>query len=277
MAPAPGGSDPFNDKAEWYNRNWGTAWNLRQTPRQVRRLARDWELAQLLMSAQPILGYTPVTDLRLTQTGRNHTVHGVTAGLSNVNVNNINYRQSGRSGGASKEAWGRHWGPAPFHHIVDPTRAPLGAGFSPIAQDLINLLHQAGDSWMFFGFWSFVTTNDETSKTGAGWWSNSTDRTWVCGVYEGTAAPTTTVFEMDSGVTSHAEDHRPAIVLNAELGSFDFYLDGALERYTPSAPLGQMAACPSFGYFGITNTGADGRIRHLGGANPRLLSLLPVN
>lgn len=278
MAKKKSAREQQDQISKTYNEDWNTHWNV-ETPRKdlPRRIARHLRsLGELLMLGQPVMGYTPVSDQKLITQSRTHTAFGVAAGLSNVNLGNINYRQTTRNGGASKESWGRHWGPLPFHHILDPTGAY--AGWTVIFQDLVLIAFTSGNSWEFFGSFSFNMANDETSLVGVGWRTNNTDGYWTSTLRDGTGTPSTVVHETALTAVTSTVKRRLSTVLNAETKSVEWYADGVLvDSYTPTVALSEMTNCPNFGYFGITATGAEGRFRHFGGGNPRVLTLVPVS
>lgn len=268
-------SDKAETNEEWYNRNWNTRWNVptprRELPHRVRPLLFD----VLLMLGQAIVGYTPVTDQRLTQHQRSITVYNALGSLSNVNASNINFRQVARSGGGVKEGWGRHWGAVGMHHILDPTQGK--AGWSIIANDLIRCVFTAGTARLMFGFCEFNTVSDETSLVGAGFRTNNTDGYWTTFLRDGTGTPSTVLHETGVAAATSTVPRRLGVVLNAGAKTVDWYVDGTLvDSYAPTAALAQMTNVPKFGYYGVTNAAADASLQHFGGANPRVLSLLPV-
>ena len=261
-----------------YNREWGTRWNVGTPRNRWPRKVRHWSrIEAALVASQPMLGYGAWNDFKTWNAGRNLTASsGPAPSASNISLGNIGWRRILRAGGGAKELWYRHWGPTAMHHILDPTGGY--AGWSIIAQDLVRCIYQTGNGWPFFGFWSFNGT-DETAKTGCGWHSDPTNKKWISGVYDGTGTPSTTLHETShSTLASEGENHRLATVLDAASKSVLFYADGALvDSYTPTAPLGEMSDPPRFGYYGVTETGAELRIHTFGGGNPRLLTFLSAD
>lgn len=269
--------DRQDELSKWYNENWGTHWNTNtprnQLPRRVRKALFD--LGTALMAGQPIFGYTPVSDQKYNAASRGTTAFGVGSLLSNVTVSNIRWRQTTRNGGASKESWGRHWGPLTFHHILDPTGGY--AGWTWIVQDLLLIAFTSGHSWEFFGSWSFNTANDETSAVGVGFRTNDTDGYWTSSLRDGTGTPSTVVHETALTTVTATVPRRLSVVCDAASKSVLWYADGVLvDSYTPSVALSAMTNIPNLGYFGITETGAEARFRHFGGGNPRVLTLVPA-
>lgn len=245
-------------------------------PRKVRGLIRDRSLDALLLSGQPMLGYSQWDDRKAFDGTRNVTTSSAPAPtVGNTNAGDIGFRFISRSGGGSKERVFRTWGSFPMHHILDPGGAQ--AGWTIIAQDLVDVVYVSGTAWVFWGFWGFNTSTDETSLTGVGWWASSADDKWTSGVYDGTGTPSTTLHETEHASLPSTTTTRLAIELSAEDKAVYFYANGALvDTFTPSAALGQMTNCPTFGYHVITEAAANCSFRHFGGGNPRIITYVPV-
>lgn len=241
-----------------------------------RRIAQLRSLDAVLLSGQALLGLSQWGDREIVD-ARNVTASSAPApSVGDSGSDGIGWRFMRRSGGAAKERVFRTWGPFPMHHILDPTGGQ--AGWSIIAHDRMRVNWTSGTARAFFGFWSFNTSTDETSKTGVGWWCDSTDDRWTSGAYDGTGTPSTTLHETQhSGIAANGIHVSLSIELNAEQGVAYFYSDGVLvDTFAPSAALSQMTNCPRFGYHLITDTGADCIIRTLGGGNSRVITYLPV-
>lgn len=244
-----------------------------QVPRKVRDLAK-FPIEATLMLGWPIMGYTPVGD-KVIGAFRSYAAVGAGAFLSSVNSLNINWRRTSRSGGGSKEAWGRHWGALAFHHVVDPTGGL--AGWTIIMQDLVMATFASGNAWVHFGSFSFNTAADQTSLVGVGWRSNNTDGYWTSTLRDGTGTPSTVLHETAQTAVTSTVPRRLVTVIDAASKSILWYADGVLvDTYTPAAPISQMTNVPNFGYFGITETSANAGLNHFGGCNPRVLTMLKV-
>lgn len=251
----------------------GYPWTpLSALPRKVRDLAKR-PLAESILLAQAILGVTPVSATKLIPGQRTEGTFGVGALASNVNVNNIRWRQYRRVGSGTKDGFGQHWGAMPFHHILDPTGA--SAGWSLIFHDYVRVDFASGSGWVAIGFVNANTSNDESTVVGAVWKCNSTDGYWTSGCYDGTSTATTLHETAHSGLTVSTA-RRLSVVIDAATKSVLWYADYELvDTFIPSSPIGQMAI-PRIGYLGIANASADVKIQTVGGGNPRFFSIKPV-
>lgn len=249
-------------------------------PRVVRRLLANASLAQVILLGQPMLGFT-ASGTAIVAGGRanvNSTVPAPTFSIAGDGNGLLRYLRIRRSGGGSKERIFCQWGAMPFHHIVDPTGAQ--AGWSMIWQDLVCPVFTSGHAWLFWGFGSFNTATDETSRVGAFWQADDVNACWTSGVWDGVGTPSTQLHKtVHAGLTFDLSNpHRLAIEIEAVTKTINFYANGALvDSYTPVAPLAQMTNCPQLTYYGITETGADASIYTFGGYNPRLLVLVPTD
>lgn len=247
-------------------------------PRKVGRFVRDQSIAELALLGQVVLGYAPSNEFTLVPGQRALADGGAPDDptLSNVDVDGVRYRRFRRTGEVAKGRTPRNWGPFGFHHIVDPTGAQ--AGWSVITQDLVRAVFTSGNSWLFYGFGQHNTDADETTKTGALWWIDSTTQKWTSGVYEGTGTPTTTLSETVHDDLTAPGPYRLGIVLNAEDRSIDFYADGSLvHSFVPSSPIGEMSKVPLLAYYIINEASADAAIDMWGGSNPRFVVLTPID
>lgn len=252
----------------------GYPWTpISQLPHKVRDLVK-FPLAATLMSAQPFLGYTPVSDHILIQGRRGASEFtAISTSISNVNSGNVNYRQFARSGSGTQKGFGRHWGPGSFHHILDPSGGI--AGWTPIFHDDVKVTFGSAAAFAALGFVNVNSADDDTSYVGAIWKCSKATGYWTSGLYDGTSAPSNTVHETTHSGLTTTTARRLSIVIDAASKSVLWYADYTLvDTYTPAAVLGQMGAIPRIGYYGMAANGAsDMAIMTLGGSNPRLFSM----